>query len=388
MNYARPLLLAASTVALFISACSTPADIQTPELAPQFGTVAEDSAISVDLGANGMIHVGSDRNYRREDSGGNPPVIGTELHVRQFDPAGNQRWKKTLKTDLTYVTGHSSEVTDVQTDGQGNVYALTSFSYFDFDDQPGESNTLYKLDKTGVLLWSKNVGNAPSYAIGLWVDAAGNAYVARSDESSAGGGAFGNFLTKYTSGGWVIWETKPGLSTLEDVVVSSSGNVYVVGDNGTSRYSSSGSLTWTKPVGGDEVVISGTNLFVRDGNIVRKLNGSGTQIWSRTQGGLSGFVVIGMTGDTSGNIYLSGSYTVIAENQNAFARKISPSGATVWTKTYGDSTYDDARAIDTLSGSDIYVVGASTGRVNGTNNGGLDAYILRLNGQGQRVWSR
>lgn len=47
MKHARPLLFAASALALFISACSQPADIQAPTLEPQFGTANDDRATFV-----------------------------------------------------------------------------------------------------------------------------------------------------------------------------------------------------------------------------------------------------------------------------------------------------------------------------------------------------
>ncbi len=49
MKNVRSLLLAASTIALLISACSQPADIQAPTLEPQFGSADDDYGQDVAL---------------------------------------------------------------------------------------------------------------------------------------------------------------------------------------------------------------------------------------------------------------------------------------------------------------------------------------------------
>ena len=44
--------------------------------------------------------------------------------------------------------------------------------------------------------------------------------------------------------------------------------------------------------------------------------------------------------------------------------------------------------IATFDGSSIYIVGSTSGKVNGKNFGRRDAYLVRLNAQGQKVWER
>lgn len=53
-------------------------------------------------------------------------------------------------------------------------------------------------------------------------------------------------------------------------------------------------------------MVSGSSLYTRYRKDVRKFGGSGKQLWLKTQAGLNTIVMQDMTGDGSGNVYLSG----------------------------------------------------------------------------------
>ena len=77
-------------------------------------------------------------------------------------------------------------------------------------------------------------------------------------------------------------------------------------------------------------------------------------------------------------------------NRNVFARKLSASsGATVFSKTFGISAYDDARGVATLNGSEIYITGATQGALaHSFEDGENDGYVAKLSGSGNPVWKR
>jgi hypothetical protein len=96
-----------------------------------------------------------------------------------------------------------------------------------------------------------------------------------------------------------------------------------------------------------------------------------------------------MTADPNGNLYISGKYRPTTSSPaNAFVRKLKPTGAILWTKTFGTPQYDDARGIATINGSEIYVTGETQGSLAHTNIGGSDAYLRKLNSLGNQVWTR
>ncbi len=95
-----------------------------------------------------------------------------------------------------------------------------------------------------------------------------------------------------------------------------------------------------------------------------------------------------MTGDTGGNLYLVGKVSTASSNRDAFVRKLSASGSVLWTKQYGTSSYDDARGVATLDGSAVYTAGATKGSLAENNRGGIDGYVRKVDGSGNRVWTR
>ncbi len=96
-----------------------------------------------------------------------------------------------------------------------------------------------------------------------------------------------------------------------------------------------------------------------------------------------------MTGDLSGNLYLSGKYAAGTGDWNAFGRKVNTSGTVLWTKTFGTfARYDDARAVTTYDGSQIYLAGKTKGNLAVANASGSGGYLYKMNSGGNQVWLR
>ncbi len=95
-----------------------------------------------------------------------------------------------------------------------------------------------------------------------------------------------------------------------------------------------------------------------------------------------------VTGNGSGNVYLSGKYSADGGNFDTMTRKLNSSGTVLFTKTYGTPAYDDARGIATISGSEVYVTGETQGSLAHTNRGGQDGYLRKLNASGNPIWTR
>ncbi len=68
MNHFRSFFLTATTL-LFISACSTPEDLTTPTLAPQFGTADDDIGIDVATVSSGRVYTLLQRNGPYDQKG-------------------------------------------------------------------------------------------------------------------------------------------------------------------------------------------------------------------------------------------------------------------------------------------------------------------------------
>jgi hypothetical protein len=98
-----------------------------------------------------------------------------------------------------------------------------------------------------------------------------------------------------------------------------------------------------------------------------------------------------MTGDSSGNVYLSGKHQASTGNMNAVVRKLNSSGSVLWTKTYGTGAYDDARGVATINGGEVYTTGETQGSLAHPNLGGpqnRDGYLHKLSSSGNSLWTR
>ncbi len=404
VNHARLPILAALLLALFISGCSrTPVDLTAPTLEPQFGTAADDYGIDVALGGGGQTYVlALEYGVTRDEF-----VYGEYKHafLRRYDRLGNLLGSKRIARYACDDSGYedcsftSFGAHALHADGVGNTYALLSYGSVVDDSAYADVYSLYKMDAKGNVVMRVKVGTT-GYGFGgdnveetltTAVDARGNLYVAKVQYDynySDGWGSYRNLIAKYSTNGALLWQRTSTVGTPKGVAVSSTGTVFVVGSSGISRYSSSGTLNWTKSGGGDDITVSGSNVYVRKGTTIRKHDSSGKQLWSKAQGGLSGMVIADMTADGNGNVYLTGKYAKTSTNRDAFFRKLSGSGSVVWTKVFGTSKYDDARGIATLNGSEIYVTGSTQGTLSHPNMGGSDGYLRKMDGSGNRVWTR
>ena len=230
------------------------------------------------------------------------------------------------------------------------------------------------------------------------MDATGNLYVAGDNNRAEGedclkeqyNDPYLEFLSRYNPSGNLVWWRALSIGVPQDMGVSSSGSVYVVGTQGLRRYSPSGGLAWSKSGGGDaaHLALTATHLYVRNGNTLKQYSGSGSLKWSRTMSGLTAPVFADLAGDSNGNVYLVGQTTTSRGDRDPLVRKVNATGAVVWTKSFGSSVYDDATGVATLDGSEICVTGESRGSFAHRNLGGSDGYLRKMNSSGSRVWTR
>ena len=230
----------------------------------------------------------------------------------------------------------------------------------------------------------------------------------------------------------VEWIKQLGTSSDDNssgVAVDSSGNVYISGytygdlagtnkgeyDAWVAKYNSSGKLQWKQQLGssGNDYSLGVTtdssgNVYIsgltggalagtNKGNTdawLAKYNSSGTLQWKQQLGSSLTDYSFGVATDSSGNVYISGWTTGALAGKykgglDAWVAKYNSSGKLQWTKQLGTSENDDSYGVATDSSGNVYISGSTDGALAGTNKGGFDdAWVAKYNSSGKLLWKQ
>jgi hypothetical protein len=116
-----------------------------------------------------------------------------------------------------------------------------------------------------------------------------------------------------------------------------------------------------------------------------KVDDNGDTLWMRTYGGAGLDYGYGVCETADGNYVITG-YTTSsgAGKEDVYVIKIDAQGDTVWTRTYGGPEPDEGRGICATSDGCVVV----TGRTDSYGEGNNDLYLLKIDADGDTVWTR
>lgn len=321
---------------------------------------------------------------------------------------------------LGYFAGPNSPSTQYEI-GSGVAYDYVGNLYVGGMYSPNTSvlwGFVSKVSPSGAVLWKKslsdgNLVNSFIFVRQTAVDSNKNLY-AVGNHSGPGAGSYFGFIVKYNDAGVVQWQRRI-TGDCRTVSIDSFNDVYVAGEytndsggyNGyIVKYDTLGAVQWKKSFSRDveesnrgasvsgittdssnNVYICGaynptTGSYDKDG-FIAKYDSTGTFLWKRKLRTTTGFEVYdelaGIAVDAYQNVYVCGSFS-----SNSVLAKYNSTGTLLWKRSFGFSGSATAAftvTADTLN--NIYVAGYYL-----NNSGGSDAFIIKYDSNGLRIWDR
>jgi hypothetical protein len=290
---------------------------------------------------------------------------------------------------------------NIAVDASGNIYVIgyTGISWGSPVSPyvPTGINTfVVKLNKNGSEVWHTYLGVADNdqgiLGYGIAVDGGGNVYLTGYTTVIAGAPPKqypwdrDAFVAKLSPGGVLLWNTIFGGTRNDEghgIGVDGAGNVYVTGQSTDS---------WGSPLNAHSTIPP-------DG-FVAKLNTNGALIWNTFCGGFfGGNNGIGIAVDSSGTVLFTGQSnssfgTPISPYKtmgDAFVVKLNSSGARVWNTFVGGNGIDFARAVAADGSGNILITGNSDATWGSPlvpfAGGHDDGFVAKLNSSGALQWN-
>jgi hypothetical protein len=346
----------------------------------QFGALWSDFAYSADhayavsADASGSVVVAG-LTYGAFPGSSRPPTNG-DAFVRRYDATGAELWTR------QFGTGGADRITASATDGMGRIFvagyvngALPGLAHVGTFDA-----FVRAYDPDGNELWTRQLGSVSfDTAQAIGVDPDGNVLLAGWTGGSLPGqtnaGLDDAFVRKYDPDGNELWTRQFG-SSLRDsanaITADGAGNVVVVGHVGRA-------LPGLVSAGAGDV-------------FVRKYDRDGTELWTRQFGSIQSDLGHAVAVDASGNIFVAGVAGRALPEQvwigadDAFVRAYDAGGTELWTRQFGTSAPDAARALTLTARGHVRVAGHVEGALPGqTSAGGNDAFVREYDTAGTEL---
>ncbi len=224
------------------------------------------------------------------------------------------------------------------------------------------------------------------------------------------------FAGQQTSDGGYIIAGRTGSSQSGDVELT-----HGMDDAWVVKLDDAGQIVWTAALGGNRddqasamqqtsdggYIVAGYTTSNQSGDVglnhgkadywVVKLDDAGQIVWTATLGG-SGSEYAYAVDQTNDGGYVVAGYTASSESDDvglnhgmddAWVVKLDGTGQIVWTKILGGGGQDYARAVQQTSDEGYVVAGYtySIGGDVGLNHGGCDYWVVKLDGSGEIVWT-
>ena len=177
-----------------------------------------------------------------------------------------------------------------------------------------------------------------------------------------------------------------------------------------NKLSPAGDLVWTKEIGtsafesatgvaadkaGNAVVVGVTRGDLVPPNFnhgtyspfISKLDANGDTIWTHQIREFGYGSATSVALDDAGNLYVAGAVGGSEATADAFVSKLDGSGNQLWTRRMGGPYQDDASAIAVDGWGNIFISGSTAKHSASSAHRDFDAYISKLNENGDLIWT-
>lgn len=279
----------------------------------------------------------------------------SDVFLAKFKADGSEEWSKAwggIDEDRSKAI--------IQTSDGGYAVAGETASY-----GTGQTDAfLTKYTAAGVVSWSKTWGGTNDDKGGKLAQTSDGGYIMAGSTNSYGGSGYSAFLAKYTSDGSLTWSktwSGPGWDFASAVVQTSDGGYAVAGttDNGSNN---------------DDVFLA-------------KYTSDGTLSWSRTWGGNGYDNGISMVQSSDGGYAVTGEVDSNEDyGQDMFILKFTTDGALSWSRAWGGlSGIDRGNSIIQASDGGYVIAGTTDIFSPGAND---DAVIVKYAPDGNLSWAK
>lgn len=316
-----------------------------------------------------------------------------DIWVIKLDNNGNKKWDKVFGS-----YGYELATSIVQTIDGGYVVLgeTTSYGAGSYDIW------VIKLDRNGNKQWDRTFGgndyDLPSFSIVQTVD---GGYVVLGQTKSYGSGDSNIWVIKLDPEGNKQWDKTYGGKTHESAagIAQTADNGYILGGKTVSgnvdawviKLTKDGKEQWNKTFGG--IFVDGVNSIVQtfDGNYVIagykesstrstdiwviKLDRDGNILWEKTYGGQKNELASAIAQTSDGGYIVAGdTYSIGAGGLDAWLIKLDSDGNKQWDKTYGGEGEDFSWSIVQSTDGTYAIAGYTTSY----SNGSADAWIFKI----------
>ncbi|MCU7548170.1 hypothetical protein OCK74_03550 [Chitinophagaceae bacterium LB-8] len=351
------------------------------------GTESDEFTAAIPTPDKGYIAVGSTLSNNGDVSANHGKK---DVWVVKVDAEGKKQWQKTYGGSADE-NGNAIIATP---DGGYIIVGRTASSDGDVTSKHGgEDVWLVKIDANGNKVWQKTYGGSSYEQAFSIIAASDGGYLVAAVTASTDGDVSGQHVTPGLTGAGDAWLFK----------IDDTGNLLWQKAYGGTN--SEMAISVTKSADGGYVAIGYSNAYSADGDVMPthgsldfwafKIDKSGSLQWQKAFGSTMVDFAWSIAATTDGSFIISGyttsddgDVTGLHGGKDAWIIKLNGSGNKVWQKTLGGSNDDVGHSVIPTPDGGCMVAG-STASVNGSGQYvSGDAWVTKLNSNGGIEWQK